>query len=65
MKRKTAPLFFLLIASCFFVSGCAHYKKAGERQNNNEWMQLFNGKDLNDWIVKIHHHEVGVNFGNT
>lgn len=31
----------------------------------DEWMPLFNGKDLDDWIVKIHHHDVGVNFGNT
>jgi hypothetical protein len=29
------------------------------------WIKLFNGKDINDWIVKIHHHETGVNFGNT
>nr|MCU0340242.1 DUF1080 domain-containing protein [Spirosomataceae bacterium] len=26
---------------------------------------LFNGKDLNDWTVKIHHHEVGDNHGDT
>ena len=32
---------------------------------NNSWKPLFNGKDINDWIVKIHHHEPGVNFGNT
>lgn len=30
-----------------------------------EWISLFNGQDIDDWIVKIHHHEVGVNFGNT
>jgi len=30
-----------------------------------EWKPLFNGKDLNDWYVKIHHHPVGENFGNT
>jgi Domain of Unknown Function (DUF1080) len=29
------------------------------------WVSLFNGKDLKDWIVKIHHHEVGDNYGNT
>jgi hypothetical protein len=29
------------------------------------WIKLFNGKDLTDWIVKIHHHEVGDNYGNT
>src|SRR5690606_31428772 len=26
---------------------------------------LFNGKDINDWIVKINHHDVGDNFGET
>ncbi|MBX2894098.1 MAG: DUF1080 domain-containing protein [Cyclobacteriaceae bacterium] len=31
----------------------------------SEWIDLFNGKDLTDWTVKIHHHEVGENFGNT
>jgi hypothetical protein len=32
---------------------------------SSEWVQLFNGKDMNDWTVKVHHHETGVNFGNT
>jgi hypothetical protein len=31
----------------------------------NEWISLFNGKDLQDWTVKVHHHEFGMNFGNT
>ncbi|RAW00761.1 3-keto-disaccharide hydrolase [Pseudochryseolinea flava] len=26
-----------------------------------KWISLFNGKDIEDWFVKIHHHEVGVN----
>jgi hypothetical protein len=29
------------------------------------WIPLFNGKNLQGWTVKIHHHEVGDNFGNT
>lgn len=29
------------------------------------WISLFNGKDISDWIVKIHHHDVGDNYGNT
>ena len=33
--------------------------------SSTNWQQLFNGKDINDWIVKIHHHDVGENFGNT
>lgn len=34
-------------------------------QSNNDWEPLFNGKDLSSWFVKIHHHDPGVNFGNT
>src|SRR6185503_258988 len=30
-----------------------------------DWIQLFNGKDLTDWIPKIAKHDVGENFGNT
>lgn len=29
------------------------------------WIPIFNGQDIEDWIVKIHHHEAGVNYGNT
>jgi hypothetical protein len=32
---------------------------------DSEWKTLFNGADLADWVVKIHHHEVGDNFANT
>src|SRR3546814_13035334 len=30
-----------------------------------KWIKLFNGKDINDWTVKINHHIAGENFGNT
>lgn len=30
-----------------------------------DWLKLFNGKNLDGWNVKIHHHDYGVNFGNT
>ncbi|WPV01121.1 DUF1080 domain-containing protein [Mucilaginibacter sp. cycad4] len=30
-----------------------------------KWEQLFNGKDLNDWTVKIRKHQLNENFGNT
>lgn len=41
--------------------GCSSSKQ----NTQEEWVALFNGKNLNDWIVKIHHHEPGENFGNT
>jgi hypothetical protein len=34
-------------------------------QDNRKWVQLFNGKDLDGWIVKISKHELNDNFGNT
>ena len=30
-----------------------------------KWIKLFKGKNIKNWTVKIHHHEVGENFGNT
>lgn len=52
--------FLLLLIS--FLMGCAASKKWTP---SDKWIPLFNGKDLNDWTVKIHHHEVGDNYGNT
>lgn len=44
-------------------AGCSSSKHTPA--SSGKWISLFNGKDLNDWFVKIQHHEVGVNFGNT
>jgi len=38
---------------------------AEQQADTPEWIQLFNGKDLNDWTVKIAKHEVGDNYANT
>jgi hypothetical protein len=46
-----------------FCTACKSSKPAASAQN--PWIKLFNGKDINDWFVKIHHHEVGDNFGQT
>ncbi|MEO6733890.1 MAG: DUF1080 domain-containing protein [Ferruginibacter sp.] len=35
------------------------------KADKKEWKALFNGRDINDWVVKINHHEVGENYGNT
>ena len=36
-----------------------------QTQSEENWIQLFNGKDLNDWHVKINGYELDDNFGNT
>ena len=54
--------YFLFIVAVLILSAC---KSAHQAKTQNGWMTLFNGRDLNGWIVKVHHHDVGVNFGNT
>ena len=35
------------------------------KQKEQEWIQLFNGKDLEGWTMKITHHPMGENFNQT
>jgi hypothetical protein len=57
---------FLILASAVLLYSCSEQRKAVANSNGaNGWLPLFNGNDLQDWIVKIQHHETGVNFGNT
>lgn len=58
-KSTLAATIFI---SLLFVFSCSSSSKF---QTNTNWVSLFNGKDINDWVVKIHHHETGENFGNT
>jgi len=54
--KKIQRLCFLYILCCV-LSISLHAQKG--------WIQLFNGKDLNDWIVKIKDHPLNDNYGNT
>ena len=47
-----------LIIVCF---ACGGQKK----DETSEWIQLFNGKDLNDWKIKIAGYPLNENYGNT
>lgn len=38
---------------------------ASAQQSDGEWIRLFNGRDLSDWVVKITGHELGDNFAST
>ena len=57
--HRLAPLFFVLVSSSL-VSAADDAQAQQE-----EWIQLFNGKDLDGWTVKIRGHEAGDNFGDT
>ncbi|WP_084289577.1 3-keto-disaccharide hydrolase [Pedobacter nyackensis] len=49
------------LALSMLISSCSTLKS----KNDPEWIDLFNGKDIKDWNVKINHHEIGDNYANT
>jgi hypothetical protein len=54
MKKITVPLLLLAITvSC------------NRTPAKEKWVQLFNGKDLTDWTIKIKGSDIGVNYKNT
>ncbi|SHJ70203.1 protein of unknown function [Arenibacter nanhaiticus] len=54
-----------LYSACLLIlCQCTTLKPVAQEQNG-EWVHMFNGKDLNDWTTKIHHYEVGDNYGDT
>ncbi len=59
---KQKSLVLALFVGLITIMSCATSKQSADKK---EWQSLFNGKDINDWIVKIHHHEVGDNYGKT
>lgn len=55
--------YLIICLSILLMSGCN--PTPPQSDSNGDWQFLFNGKDLDDWVVKIHHHEVGDNYANT
>jgi hypothetical protein len=60
MKKKLKII--LSLAFVLVVISCNSKVKTTDEEN---WQTLFNGKNLDNWVVKIHHHEVGDNYANT
>ena len=61
MKRLSIAL---ALISCLSLSVIAQ-KQAKNDPDKKEWQQLFNGKDLKDWMPKIRGYALNDNFGNT
>lgn len=57
---KAGPRTAVLL-SAFALTAFAQSAPAPQK----DWIQLFNGKDIKNWIPKIAKHDVGDNFGNT
>ena len=60
--KKLVLLSILMV----FTLGCKKSKTSQEHDvTTEEWISLFNGKDLKDWDIKITGHELGDNYNNT
>ncbi len=51
---------FAIMSAMLLLISCSSKKQSGSQ----DWIQLFNGKDLNDWSVKIKGYELNNNFMN-
>jgi len=57
-SRRLFATGLLLSTGCLFSPALAG-------PNDSDWVQLFNGKDLNDWDIKFAKHDLNENFNNT
>lgn len=48
--------FVLIVVLALAFASCVTTKNSAVA---NDWKPLFNGTDINDWVVKINHHDVG------
>jgi hypothetical protein len=64
--RLAAVLAFCAAAALHGVAqGRAASPAAQRNPDQKEWIQLFNGRDLSDWIIKFTHYDLGVNLHDT
>lgn len=65
MPTKFFTLSFLFsLTVAFFVQGCGTKNEKAEK-SPEEWVSLFNGKDLSGWDIKIKDHPLNENYKNT
>ncbi|MGY8796556.1 MAG: family 16 glycoside hydrolase, partial [Woeseiales bacterium] len=51
-----------VIVGGMLLTSCERSSKSADEE---EWITLFNGQDLDDWTPKIRRHPAGVNYLNT
>lgn len=62
--KKFLPYLLIFLFILLFIS-CNNQSQTSEDTSQEEWVELFNGENLNEWTVKLTHHELGENYANT
>lgn len=67
MKKQSLLLIPVLIALFSCRPGPVNQKESPEQETGpaREWIQLFNGENLEGWTIKMTHHPLGENYNNT
>ena len=55
----------LLLCFSLFVLCSYKFRKTVHERDQQKWVSLFNGKNLDNWKIKIAGYKLGENFGNT
>lgn len=70
-KLSKMKNFFLILSGIILLGSLNGCQTGNQTQQNEdepqkeEWISLFNGKDLEGWDIKIRHHELNDNYANT
>ena len=64
-KIRLLPILLAIICSCNQNPGSKEETQSKKTVHTQEWIQLFNGKDLEGWTIKMAKHPLGENFNNT
>lgn len=62
LSKTILIVFVVILVAC---SAKPKTESLSEKSANENWIQLFNGQDLNDWQIKFKGHELGDNYNNT
>jgi hypothetical protein len=62
-RRAAALLAAVLLAGC--AGNSASRSASTNDPNHEDWIQLFNGKNLDGWVPKFTHYPLGENFNDT
>jgi hypothetical protein len=72
MQKLTFILTPVILILAVLITSCGAGRQSNEENaksantaEGEEWIQLFNGKDLNDWQIKFSGYPLGENFNNT
>ncbi len=62
MCKNIIPLLCSLSMTIFFLT---YTSSTAQQTDADGWQSMFNGQNLEGWTTKIHHYEVGNNYGDT